>query len=389
MEFEKAKGKKTVEQYHQALKAEKDNTAAWKRKAHDIKIRLTESQRAYDALEIQLNQSRAQYSQLEARVREQEEMIREYQARNEYAELQASQNKIEKLEKEVKNLWALVHTSHRFQEHDKINEKIMNLSQDVAEHVTALAREARILHPHVVSNEMKASLELLFDQIKDIGIRNAGTLGGIDARELSLVNDLVIPPKFKVPEFEKFTGTTCPSAHLTMNCQKMSLYLDNEKLLIHYFQDSLVGSAARWYTQLSRAHIKTWRDLSKAFLEKYKHISDMVPSRTILQTMEQKTNESFHQYAQRWRDVAAQVEPPLLENEITLLFVNTLKDDFYDRMLDHATKPFADMVMTGELIQAAIKNGRIRGGNDSRKYTRKRDNEVNTASSYAPGHSTG
>ncbi|KAK8684663.1 hypothetical protein V6N13_040679 [Hibiscus sabdariffa] len=195
--FEKEKGKEIVEQFHQALKAEKDNTAAWKRKAHDSKILLTESQRAYDALEVQLNQSRAQYSQLEARVKEQEEMIREFQVRDEYTELQASQSKIEKLEKEVKDLWALVQTcqisiqvledikqggndywftrlrdaAHRFQEQDKINEKIMNLAQDVAEHVTMLAREARILRPHVVSNEMKASLELLFDQIKDLGIR--------------------------------------------------------------------------------------------------------------------------------------------------------------------------------------------------------------------------
>ncbi|KAL4384024.1 hypothetical protein GQ457_15G015490 [Hibiscus cannabinus] len=220
-------------------------------------------------------------------------------------------------------------------------------------------------------------------------MHNAATLGGIDARELSLVNDLVIPSKFKVPELEKFTGTTCPSAHLTMYCRKMSLYLDNEKLLIHCFQDSLVGSAARWYTQLSRAHIKIWRDLFMAFLEQYKHVSNMVPSMTVLQTMEQRTNVTFCQYAQRWRDVAAQVQPPLLENEITLLFVNTLKDDFYDRMLDHDTKPFADMVLTRELIQATIKSGRIRGGNDSRKFSKKRDIEVNTTSSYTVDHSAG
>ncbi|KAK8559959.1 hypothetical protein V6N12_012770 [Hibiscus sabdariffa] len=191
-------------------------------------------------------------------------------------------------------------------------------------------------------------------------MQNSATLEGIDARELSLVNDLVIPPKFKVPEFEKFTGTTCPSAHLTMYCRKMSLYLDNEKLLIHCFQDSLVGSAAHWYTQLSRAHIKTWRDLSRAFLEQYKHVSDMVPSQTVLQTMEKKANESFHQYAQRWRDVAAQVQPPLMENEITLLFVNTLKDDFYDRMLDHATKPFADMVIVGTYYGKTRRSGNIK-----------------------------
>ncbi|KAL4385709.1 hypothetical protein GQ457_15G017600 [Hibiscus cannabinus] len=61
--------------------------------------------------------------------------------------------------------------AHRFHEQDKINEKIMNLAQDVAEHETALAREARILRPHLVSNEMKSRLELLFDRIKDLGIR--------------------------------------------------------------------------------------------------------------------------------------------------------------------------------------------------------------------------
>ncbi|KAK9029881.1 hypothetical protein V6N11_031323 [Hibiscus sabdariffa] len=433
----------------------------------------------------------------------------------------------------------------------------MNLAQDVAEHVTAIAREARILRPHVVSKEMKSSLEMLFDQINDLGIRfdflfakiphryftrskartmdmearmttmednhqvlqdkfdklekdlkeeiaqaqrntvgqialilgmpdprrgkgveesipigdspyipdktshhakehygtgtsqtkvqfNTGTAaniplnsevvynhdpdvevpdfdeidgkskmdrkleeccekleemirsmqgasvhGGIDARELSLVSNLVIPPKFKTPEFEKFDGTTCPSAHLTMYYRKMALYLDNEKLLIHCFQDSLVESAARCYTQLSKTNIRTWRDLSRAFLEQYKHVTDMVPGRTALQSMEQKANESFRQYAQRWREVAAQVQPPLLENEVTLLFVNTLKDDFYDRMLDHATKPFADMVMTGELIQAAIKSGRIKGGSESWKHFKKRDNEVNTTSSYTPGYSTG
>ncbi|KAL4325024.1 hypothetical protein GQ457_11G002140 [Hibiscus cannabinus] len=194
---EKKKGKEVIEQYQHALEAERDNTAAWKRKSHDSKIRLTESQNAYNTLEAQLNQSRDQYAQLEARVREQEAMIHEYQTRDEYAELQASQNKIEKLEKEVKDLWALVQTcqisiqvledikqggndywftrlrnaAHRFQEQDKINEKIMNLAQDVAEHVTAIAREARILRPHVVSREMKSSLEMLFDQINDLGSR--------------------------------------------------------------------------------------------------------------------------------------------------------------------------------------------------------------------------
>ena len=35
-----------------------------------------------------------------------------------------------------------------------------------------------------------------------------------DMAELCLVPDVVIPPKFKVPDFDKYKGTTCPKNHL-------------------------------------------------------------------------------------------------------------------------------------------------------------------------------
>ena len=31
-----------------------------------------------------------------------------------------------------------------------------------------------------------------------------------DMAELCLVPDVVVPPKFKVPDFDKYKGTTCP-----------------------------------------------------------------------------------------------------------------------------------------------------------------------------------
>jgi len=57
-----------------------------------------------------------------------------------------------------------------------------------------------------------------------------------DAVGLCLVPDVVIPPKFKVLEFEKYKGATCPKSHLTMYCRKMVVYSHDEKLLIHFFQ---------------------------------------------------------------------------------------------------------------------------------------------------------
>ena len=73
----------------------------------------------------------------------------------------------------------------------------------------------------------------------------------VDANKMSLVFDSILPPKFKVPTFNKYNGTKCPSAHLYIYHRKMTGYINNEKLLIHYFQDNLTRSATRWYNQLN------------------------------------------------------------------------------------------------------------------------------------------
>ncbi|KAA3460860.1 hypothetical protein EPI10_027481 [Gossypium australe] len=106
---------------------------------------------------------------------------------------------------------------------------------------------------------------------------------GIDAKDLSLVPGLVLPHKFKMPELEKYNETSCPEAHITMFCRRMTGYFS--------------GAASRWYNQLSRANISSWRDLAQAFMKQYNHVTDMTPDRITLQNMEKKSNESFSQYA--------------------------------------------------------------------------------------------
>ena len=62
----------------------------------------------------------------------------------------------------------------------------------------------------------------------------------------------------------------------------------DEKLLIHFFQDSLAGAAVVWYTNLEASRIRTWKDLITAFLRQYQYNSDMAPDRTQLQNMFKK-----------------------------------------------------------------------------------------------------
>ena len=123
--------------------------------------------------------------------------------------------------------------------------------------------------------------------------------GMVDAYKMSLVPDLVLPPKFKMPTFDKYDGTKCPFAHLYMYCRKMTRYTSNDKLLIHCFQDSLNGLATRWYNFLSRDQIKSCTDLAKAFLVQYKHMTDTASDRMSLQNMKKKTNKTFREYAHK------------------------------------------------------------------------------------------
>ena len=101
-----------------------------------------------------------------------------------------------------------------------------------------------------------------------------------DMTNLFLVSDVVIPPKFKVPDFDRYKGTTCPKNHLKMYCRKMGASSRDEKLLMHFLQDSLVGAAVIWYTNLEASRIRTWKNLITTFLWHYQYNSDMAPDRT-------------------------------------------------------------------------------------------------------------
>ncbi|XP_028208435.1 uncharacterized protein LOC114391656 [Glycine soja] len=186
-------------------------------------------------------------------------------------------------------------------------------------------------------------------------------LFGKDACELCLVPNVTIPHKFKVPDFEKYKGNSCPRSHLVMYARKMSMYTDNHKLLIHFFQDSLTGAALKWYMNLDSASIRTFNDLGEAFIRQYKYNLDMAPDRDQLRAMTQKEKETFKEYAQRWREVAAQIVPPLEEREMTKIFLKTLSQFYYEKMVASAPTDFTEMVNMGLRLEEGVREGRLTG----------------------------
>jgi hypothetical protein len=113
----------------------------------------------------------------------------------------------------------------------------------------------------------------------------------VRAAEMCLVPNVVVPKKFCVPEFIKYSGTQCPMTHLKSYCNKMAVVIHDEKLLMHFFQDSLSGAALNWYMRLDNTKIQRWKDLVEAFVKQYKYNMDIAPDRTSLSNLGKKDKE--------------------------------------------------------------------------------------------------
>ena len=162
--------------------------------------------------------------------------------------------------------------------------------------------------------------------------------GSVDPRELSLVPDVVIPPKFKMSKFEKYNGTKYPENHLATYCNKMAGHTHNEDLLIHVFYDSLMGTTAQWYMKLRKDQIRTWRDLIRAFMGRYKHILETAPDRLTLQSIKKRSEEYYREYTVKWKNVASMVRLPLTNQEENSMFVDTLPSPYYDMLVINALR---------------------------------------------------
>jgi hypothetical protein len=181
----------------------------------------------------------------------------------------------------------------------------------------------------------------------------------LDFSAMCLIPNVEIPRDFKVPDFDKYLGTTCPKSHLTKYCRRMTAYQHNERLLMHVFQESLSGSAEHWYNTLDSVHIRSWRDMADSFVRHYAHNTYIAPTREDLKKMEKENVENLRTYALRWRELAAQVQPPLSEKEMANTFINTLKGALLSNLLPHLNSNFAEVVSAGENIEGLLEDKRI------------------------------
>ncbi|XP_031392083.1 uncharacterized protein LOC116204148 [Punica granatum] len=167
--------------------------------------------------------------------------------------------------------------------------------------------------------------------------------------DLNLFPDMRLPPKIKIPDFDKYDGTTDPKPHLQGYRNRMMPYWGYEQFMIQTFQESLKGAALSWFTSLKAADIPTWDELAKKFVTQYGYNTGIAPSYLELSVMEMQEEQSFEDYATQWRAEAAKHRPPIDEAEQIQIFHGTLKGAYYSHLLGHMSS-FNAMIKAGKKL---------------------------------------
>ncbi|XP_027168644.1 uncharacterized protein LOC113768468 [Coffea eugenioides] len=199
------------------------------------------------------------------------------------------------------------------------------------------------------------------DRFDDFMRKNQGLSkhGGLDYNELCLFPDIQLPLGFKTPKFSKYDGTGNPKTHLKMFANKLGKSVDDENLPMRLFPKSLEGDALDWYSNLKSREVKTWLDLSTAFVKQYEFNCELAPTRTTLEGTKRKPSEDHKTYAKRWRKLAAKVEPPMIEEEIVRTFIKAHDPPYFEEIFRMTGSPFAAIINKLEEYDKFVKAWKI------------------------------
>ena len=99
--------------------------------------------------------------------------------------------------------------------------------------------------------------------------------------------------------------------------------------------------------------------MANAFLEYYRFNTKIVSDCIVLQNVEKKSGESFCEYAQKWHELATQVLPSMMEDEMINWFIDNLKPPYYKKMICAQVTHFASLIPIGDHIDEGIRSKKI------------------------------
>ncbi|KAK1606298.1 hypothetical protein QYE76_029971 [Lolium multiflorum] len=117
--------------------------------------------------------------------------------------------------------------------------------------------------------------------------------------------DLIpLPPKYRLPDFTKFSGSEGTSSieHVSRYLAQLGMVSASDELRVRFFSQSLTGPAFGWYTSLPPDSVRTWKQLEEQFHVQY-HSEATEAGIADLTQVRQRRGETVSEYIQRFRTV--------------------------------------------------------------------------------------
>ena len=91
------------------------------------------------------------------------------------------------------------------------------------------------------------------------------------------------------------------------------------------------------------------------------------------------SEEGFKEYAQKWRDLAGRVQPPLADRKLVDMFMIMLTGPFYNHLLRSSSVSFTELILMREHVENGIRSGKIQvatSSNTVKSYNGKKESNV-------------
>ncbi|KAK1616966.1 hypothetical protein QYE76_022483 [Lolium multiflorum] len=116
--------------------------------------------------------------------------------------------------------------------------------------------------------------------------------------------DLIpLPPKYRLPDFTKFSGSEGTSSieHVSRYLAQLGMVSASDELRVRFFSQSLTGPAFGWYTSLLPDSVRTWKQLEQFHVQYHSEATEA--GIADLTQVRQRRGETVYEYIQRFRTV--------------------------------------------------------------------------------------
>ena len=117
-----------------------------------------------------------------------------------------------------------------------------------------------------------------------------------------------LPPKFNMPQFNRYDGSRDPVEHLEGYRTWMELHGATGSTLCKGFPLTLCGAARQWFRLLKSGSISSFVQLSRAFVTHFRAARSVKRPKSYLFTVKQGNDETLKDYIARFNEEALCIE---------------------------------------------------------------------------------